>query len=89
MKKDDDLRLPTPFARFNTCFNDDFDDYGSAYTSFLHEVGHLIGISKHPEFPESVMNYDHATGVSDLLEPDCSPYPIDIMAVYALYQTGF
>ena len=37
------------------------------------------------------MNYDgpeivHPQGVEGFTEPDCSPHPMDIMAVYALYQ---
>ena len=48
----------------------------------------------HPTIPDSAMNYD--TDVpqewarwvpSPLVEPDCSPHPFDIMAIYALYQT--
>ncbi|MDE2903508.1 MAG: hypothetical protein OXP73_10830 [Chloroflexota bacterium] len=89
----DDLRLPLPGARFNTCFNDASDDLGKAYTDMVHEVGHLIGITNpHPEFEDSVMNYDQdvfGSADDDEREPDCSPHPIDIMAVYALYQTGF
>ena len=89
----DDLRLPLPGARFNTCFNDASDDLGKAYTDMVHEVGHLIGITNpHPEFEDSVMNYDQdvfGSGDNVKREPDCSPHPIDIMAVYALYQTGF
>ena len=37
----------------------------------------------HPGSADSVMSYDHVTGVS---EPDCSPYPLDILAIRALYQ---
>ena len=89
----DDLRLPLPGARFNTCFNDASDDLGKAYTDMLHEVGHLIGVTDpHPKFEDTVMNYDQdvfGSGDNAKREPDCSPHPIDIMAVYALYQTGF
>ena len=86
----DDLRLPVTDARFGTCFNDGSDDWKSAYTDMVHEVGHLIGIAGHPGFSDTVMNYDNL--LSDKRrqkEPDCTPHPIDIMAVYALYQTGF
>ena len=41
--------------------------------------------ASHANTPGSVMNYDGSTGVN---EPDCSPHPLDIMAIYALYQTG-
>jgi len=36
---------------------------------------------------ESIMNYDqHVYAVDDVNERDCSPHPLDIMAVWALYQ---
>ncbi len=47
----------------------------------------------HPTIPDAVMNYDK--GVPEhwatwaplpLNEPDCSPHPFDVMAIYALYQ---
>ena len=43
----------------------------------------------HPTIPDSVMNYDgeKVVGVDTTREPDCSPYPFDLMAIYALYQT--
>ena len=40
----------------------------------------------HPSIPDAVMNYDSLISeVND--EPDCSPHPFDIMAIFALYQT--
>ena len=91
---EDALQLPVYDARFNTCRNNyegiaTKDD--TAYTAFLHEVGHLIGSASqptsdgHPEIPDSVMNYDQNV----VVEPDCAPHPIDSMAVFALYQNGF
>ena len=72
-----------------------------AYKAMIHESGHAIGLSgfgitdfghydwdviltniyesAHPTTSYSVMNYD--------TESDCFPNPIDVMAVYALYQT--
>lgn len=58
--------------------------------------------SAHPTIPDSVMNYDdrwdrvamrwishirHPSAGTGFMEPDCSPHPFDIMAIYALYQT--
>ena len=39
--------------------------------------------SAHPSGADSVMNYDSVTGVN---EPDCSPNPLDILAIRVLYQ---
>ena len=48
----------------------------------------------HPTVYDSVMNYDNelwanraSNGVVIRDEPDCSPHPFDIMAIFALYQT--
>ena len=39
-------------------------------------------IVSHPTIPDSVLNYSKYTKV----EPDCSPHPLDVMVVFALYQ---
>ena len=46
----------------------------------------------HPTIPGSSVNYDWVNiygydRVQTYYEPDCSPHPFDIMAIYALYQT--
>ena len=49
----------------------------------------------HPDIPDSVMNYDDevpenidgASGLQNRWEADCSPHPMDILAINALYQT--
>ena len=51
----------------------------------------------HPDIPDAVLNYDDEVdenyGRGGLAtnqyhrEPDCSPHPFDILALYALYQT--
>ena len=49
-------------------------------------------VMSHPTIPDSTMNYDsrvrrnHVSGIVRF-EPDCSPHPFDLMALYALYQT--
>ena len=75
-------------------------DFG-AYRIALHEAGHALGASgfsylsifsagglyerSHPTIADSVMNYDDEVAqIAD--EPDCSPHPFDILAMYALYQ---
>ncbi len=40
----------------------------------------------HPFIPDAAMNYDSKIDAI-INEPDCSPHPFDIMAIYALYQT--
>ena len=49
-------------------------------------------VTSHPTIPDSVLNYDKLDKIrypidSEFAEPDCSPHPFDIMAIYALYQT--
>ena len=64
---------------------------GTSGFEFSNIVGFLPGVTgfyeeAHPRVPGSVMNYDHK--VADVAkEPDCSPHPLDIMALWALYQT--
>ncbi len=101
---DDKLELPAASARFNKCLNDsDIESYDtdpsiySAFQSMVHEVGHILGIrgatdgngytNGHPSIADSAVNYDWKV-VPDV-EPDCAPHPFDIMALFALYQTGF
>ena len=66
---------------FNTCPNTT-DKYNYPYSSLVHEVGHALGITglPHPELPDSIMNHKND-------EPDCSPHPLDIMAIFAIHQT--
>ena len=40
----------------------------------------------HPSIADSVMNYDHQVA-SVYNEPDCSPHPLDVLAIRALYRT--
>ena len=40
----------------------------------------------HPSIPSATMNYN--SEIHDVVdEPDCSPHPFDVLAIYALYQT--
>ena len=88
------LKIPTA-VKFNKCFMnagvlDDDDDSTYAYRTAMHEAGHALGTSgfdpsrgglyipAHPNISDSVMNYE--------TEPDCSPQPFAIFAIYALYQ---
>ena len=85
--------LSRPNVQFNTCNTED----NWAFFATLHEGGHVLGIA-HPKLGESVMNFNEETyriePVEDPAtyshlagEPDCFPHPLDILAIYALYQT--
>ena len=72
------------------------------YELMVHEAGHALGLSHilvgelrdeksryqvaHPGIADSVMNKDDMV-FDGLEEPDCSPHPMDILAIYALYQS--
>ena len=72
---------------FNACRPEVVHEYGV----LVHEAGHALGITHgrggmdqerhHSNLADSVMSYS--------VNPDysCSPHPLDIMAIYALYQT--
>ena len=92
----DALLRPDASATFNMCGSVTLNNSNdSAYKSFLHEAGHALGIGgtapgitegarEHPGHSE-----DNVTSVVNAVTDsgDCSPYPADIMALYALYQT--
>ena len=73
---------------FNSCQNVHF-----RYATLVHEAGHALGITGgktgveqdrfHPnkKILDSVMSYGQNPSVS------CSPTPLDVMAIYALYQS--
>ena len=52
------------------------------YLTLTSAAGYVIS---HPTIPHSVLNYDKYAG-EGIEEPDCAPYPFDVMAIYALYQ---
>ena len=94
--KSDALLRPNSDARFNSCGSVTLnDDDNSAYKAFLHEVGHALGIGgtapAHTEGAKKDPGHseDDVTSVVNTAADswDCSPYPADIMALYALYQT--
>ncbi len=85
------------YSSFNPCPNTN-DDYNYPKSSLVHEAGHAIGLraaSKkaadpefqgHPSIADSVMNYNRKLMLVN--EKDCSPHPLDIMAIFAIYQIG-
>ncbi len=75
---------------FNTC-PDTMVDHNYPYSSLVHEAGHALRIGNgkdgmgqenhHPneQIKSAIMSYGDGL-------PKCSPHPLDIMAIYALYQ---
>ena len=75
-------------------------DTSAVYDTLVHEAGHAIGIGDgrtsgysrhHPTIPLSTVNYDDVVAAIVGYKPieyNCSPYPFDILAIYALYQTS-
>ena len=74
-------------VQFNSC-----DETKKTYEHLVHEAGHALGIAggntganpakaHHPNIyiSESTMSYGAKQG--------CFPHPLDIMAIYAIYQT--
>ena len=91
-----DRRFSSDDVSFNACRTDGRENFDN-YELIVHEAGHALGLSDHsynplaildlrnriahPQTTDTVMNF--GVGVN---EPDCSPYPLDIMAIHALYQ---
>ena len=66
---------------FNTCPS--VTPPYSVYGVLVHEAGHALGIrggSGHPRFSDSAMT-------AEVTERNCSPHPMDVLAMYALYQS--
>ena len=75
---------------FNAC-----GSVPNSYGVLVHEAGHALGIGygsdgtdqdqHHPLIYDSVMSYALASAVG--YKYSCSVHPLDVMAIYALYQT--
>ncbi len=61
------------------------------YSNFVVLLGDQSYSVAHPTIPEAALNYDkempHWAPMDNREEePDCSPHPFDVLAIYALYQ---
>lgn len=77
------------------------DQQAHTYSLLIHEIGHALGLhgASEPHIrpdPDGPMNDHHhpnsnqyhtAMRYDDVQQYGCSPHPIDIMAIYAIYQT--
>ena len=76
----------TSTVRMNTC--PATHQSSRAYWVLVHEAGHALGLGPvapvHSNLPESVMHKYRLAYHSRQL---CSPHPIDVMTIYAIYQT--
>jgi hypothetical protein len=67
------------------------EPYNVPHSTLVHELGHALGIRDgkdgmgqelhHPnvDIKSAIMSYGPG-------EPQCSPHPLDIMAIFAIYQ---
>ena len=83
--QDDPLTVPT--VTFNTCNTPS----NEAYYTLVHEAGHALGIRYARDNPPDKFLISHS-GISDSVmsfegRRSCSPHPLDIMAIFALYQS--
>ena len=83
----EDDPLTVPVVTFNTCNTPS----NEAYYTLVHEAGHALGIRYARDNPPNSLLISHS-GISDSVmsyegTPSCSPHPLDIMAIFALYQS--
>ena len=89
---DDDSRSDPPFA-YATAVHEAGHPLGLSNVNYPI-FGNVPDDAAHPTIPDAAMNYDSRAesafpgwGILNPghVEPDCSPHPFDLMAVYALY----
>ena len=75
-------------VRLNQCPTGTSDTYGV----LVHEAGHALGLRSaddsptHPGETSPAMAVDSVMSVGDYVKK-CSPYPLDVLAIRALYET--
>ena len=74
-------------VQFNSC-----DNTVKTYSHLVHELGHALGIGGGNTGKDSVEKAHPNRTIIDITMAydavhDCSPQPLDVMAIYALYQT--
>lgn len=88
-------------VKFNYCTASNFnqkENPANTYEVLMHEIGHALGlfdgaIYPQPTDPNQNRNHPNMMIYQTLMSHDtvegqsCSPHPLDIMALYAIYQT--
>ena len=88
-------------VKFNYCKDSKFnqqEEPANTYEVLMHEVGHVLGLydgELSPDATQLEQSQHHPSGLihQALMKHDtvegqsCSPHPLDIMALYAIYQT--
>ena len=92
----DDLVPSREDVTFNSCSGLS-EENNNLYGILVHEAGHALGLGYLGEYPGSddkLQRYGHASiplmsvmSAQSSEDYSCSPHPLDIMAIYALYQT--
>ena len=88
---DSDLNVLEEDVRFDTC--SDQGMYYYVYRVMAHEAGHALGVSYRSikiGDPNESRFYVHPSidiYPTSMRHNTCTPFPLDVMAIYALYQT--
>ena len=89
--ENDPLSIPgsdTTVDREDVVFNTCLSTGNSAYRALIHEAGHALGIRFGGLVADQAKSHPHRD-ISDSLylqSASCSPHPLDLMVIYALYQ---
>ena len=88
-------------VKFNYCTDSSFNTMNTGantYETLIHEIGHVSGIHEGAEYSkDSGQEWTQTHPNRDIINiamrsntvegQSCSPHPLDVMAIYAIYQT--